>query len=404
MKILYITRTFYPEGSGGEISAKYIVEGISKYATPVVCCLSENISEEVIETQGNITIYKFPWKKLSFSKKLSNLEYVYYQLYKACKKVIEKENPDAIHFLNTGSIFPLIHFFKRFPRFATCNGPWFCTFGGYHDGKSCYKCSWKEKIKLSFKRWKLFAIPFLLYSEYSMLLLRQGLKQCKRVFPVSEATKTMLLANGIKENKIEIINNPILENKKVKTTLKNKLGLKEERVILYTGRLSDDKGIQHVIKSLKSINQNVVFLIIGKGRYQEQLEKLTRELGLNKKVRFIGFVSPEKVEEYYSITDVFVLAGQVYDTFPRAVLEASSYGIPCIVSNIGGAKEIIEHGKSGIVLENVDEIEISKAISRLLSNKEEYRRYSKNATKRTREKFNLETIGEKLFNEYKKVL
>lgn len=404
MKVLYITRTFYPEGSGGEISAKYIIEATSKYVTPVVCCLSENIKEKTVEKYENITIYKFPWKKLKFSRRLSNLEYVYYQLHKACKEVIKKENPDALHFLNTGNIFPLISKFKKYPRFATCNGPWFCTFGGYHEGKSCYRCTTKEKIRLSFKKWKLFAIPFLIYSEYSRLLLKRNLKKCKKIFPVSDAAKTMLLVNGIAQDKIEVINNPISNNLKQKTNLKEKLNIDERKVILYAGRLTDDKGIQYVIRSLKSIDLNVVFLIAGEGRYKEELEKLTDSLGLTDKVRFVGFIGPDKLNEYYSITDVFALPGQVYDTFPRAILEATSYGIPCIISNIGGGKEIIENEENGIVINDVNEKNISDAIKKILSNKKNYEKLSKTAVDITRQRFSLEQIGGRLFNEYEKYI
>ena len=73
MKILYVTRTLYPEGAGGgEISAFEIGKAVSSKITPVFCTLSERIDKEKIEYIDNIKIYRFPWKKLWFSKKLSN--------------------------------------------------------------------------------------------------------------------------------------------------------------------------------------------------------------------------------------------------------------------------------------------------------------------------------------------
>ena len=91
MKALLISRTFYPEGvGGGEISAFHIAQALSEKIEVVVCCLSEKIEHPEIENLGKIKIYRYPWNKLKFSKKLSNLDYGYHQIISATKKVIKK--------------------------------------------------------------------------------------------------------------------------------------------------------------------------------------------------------------------------------------------------------------------------------------------------------------------------
>jgi glycosyltransferase involved in cell wall biosynthesis len=403
MKILYVSRTFYPEVfGGGEISALYIAKSISKVAEPIVCCLSEKIDKPTVEFIDGIKIYRFPWKKLKFFKKLSNLEYCYWQVYKAVKEVKKKENPDIIHFLNTASIFPVMNFFNDVPKFSTCNSPWFCSFGGYHYGKSCYKCTFKEKISTSLKKWKAKGIFFLLYTEYSLRLLKISLKKCKKIFPVSGAMEKMLIENGISSKKLVIIHNPINLNKKINTNLRKKLGLENKKIILFVGRLSEDKGIQHVIKAIKELD--VIFKIVGKGSFKRNLEILAKENNVEEKVKFIGFLDEKKLKEFYSVSNIAILTGMVYEALPRSLLEAASYGIPCITNNVGGNSEIIENEKNGIVLNSTNEQEIKTAINKILNNVKLSSEYSKNSRKKILEQFSLEIIGNKLIEEYKKSL
>ena len=74
--------------------------------------------------------------------------------------------------------------------------------------------------------------------------------------------------------------------------------------------------------------------------YQE-LKKLVNELKLQKKVIFTGFVEQEKLNEYFSIGDVFVLITLMYDALPRSLLEACSYGLPLVSSTRGGVSDIV---------------------------------------------------------------
>jgi len=403
MKALLISRTFYPEGfGGGEISALHIAKALNKSMETVVCCLSEKTNKLVIENVEGVKIYRFPWKKLKFSKKLSNLEYVYWQMHKATKKVIKKEKPDVLHFLNYQSIFPLAFFFKRYPKFATINSPFFCEFGGSHsDGKSCYNCSNKERITLSLKKWGIKGVPFWLYNRYSQFLLKTSLKKCRRLFPVSNAIKKMLISKGIKEEKIKIIHNPISKNKKIQTNLKSELGISEEKkIIFYAGRLSKDKGIHKTIKAIKDL-ENIVFLVVGKKRdHYIELKALVKELGLEKRIIFLGFIDNKKLQEYFSITDLVVHPCTFYEPLSRMLLEATSYGLPIIASDVGGNSEIVENNINGFLISN--EEELKEKIKLLITNDELARDMGKNSQKGITQKFNPQKISEEIIKEYKR--
>lgn len=402
MKILFVSRTIYPEiKGGGEISAFYIAKSILPHAQVIVCTLSEKINLPIIEEKEGLKIYRFPWKKLKYFPRISNLEYCYWQIYQAIKEVIKKEKPDIIHFLNFSSIAPLALFFKKYPKFVTCNGPWFCNFGGYHEGKSCYKCTFKDKIFFSFKKWRMKAIPFLLYTEYSNFLLKKSLMKCTKILPVSKAMEKMLLANHIPQNKLSIIHNPIEIKKKEKTNLKKELNINNEKVLLYAGRLAEDKGVQYVLESLTNI-KNVVYIIAGKGPFEEELRKIVYELKIENKVRFVGFVDQSQLREYYSIADIMIYTGMVYEALPRMLLEAISYGLPIITSNIGGNSEVVDDKQNGIIITHNSPKEIILAINSILNNKTIYLKMCQKSLNKTYKSFEIKVIGNQLLYEYKK--
>jgi glycosyltransferase involved in cell wall biosynthesis len=401
MKVLLVSRTFYPEGfGGGEISALHIAKTLSKDSEVVVCCLSKKINKETVEQIDNVKIYRYPWKELKFSTKLSNLDYVYHQMKKAIEKVIIKESPDILHFLNFQAIFSLPLSFKNYPKFATINSPLFCEFGGSHpDGKTCHNCSTWDRFFLSFKKWGLMGLPYWGYNRYSQNKLKRSLRKCSAIFPVSNAIKKMLISGGIDEKIIKVIHNPIETKDKIKTDLKEKLNISpDKKVILYAGRLSKDKGVHLTINAIKDI-ENTVFIIAGEKRnYYNNLKELVNKLNLNDRVKFIGFIDNLKMKEYFSITDLVVHPCFFYEPLSRMLLEATSYGIPIIASKVGGNPEIVEEGKSGFLVKNT--MELKEKIKELVSNDLLLEEFGKNSKKVAEEKFSYKKIRNDLTETY----
>tara|TARA_Y100000034_G_C6906043_1_gene420473 strand:+ start:940 stop:2166 length:1227 start_codon:yes stop_codon:yes gene_type:complete len=402
MKILFISRTFYPEGfGGGEISALHIAKLVSNSENEaIVCCLSSKVNKPTIESIGKIKVYRFPWKKLRFFKRLSNLEYVYWQLYKETKKIIKNEKPDILHFLNFQSIFPLALFFKDYTKIATINSPLFCEFGGAHPNKkTCYNCSKKERFILSLKKWGTKGIVYWTYNRYSQSLQKRSIKKCDKIFAVSNAIKKMLISENISEFKINIIHNPIKQNKKLKTNLKKILKIPaNNKIILYAGRLSKDKGINRTIKAIKEID-NITFLIIGKKRdYYKKLNKIVVRLELKDKVKFIGHVKNKQIKKYYSIADLVVHPCYYYEPLSRMLLEALSFGIPIIATDVGGNKEIAKHNKNGYLIHN--QKKLKESIIKILTNKKISKKFSKNALIKLEKEFSYESVSSKLLKEY----
>ncbi len=365
MKVLFVTRTMFPEvHGGGDVSAFEIARAVAKTdgAQAVVCCLSEKISTPIVEVLDGVKVYRFPWKKLKWFPRLSNLEYCYWQLWKNARNVQKKEHPDLVHLLNFSSVFPLAFGFRNVPKVATCNGPFFCLFDGAHGEKPCCKCSWSTIFNESWSRWGVKSVLFLPYILFDSWLLRRALLSCKKLFLVSEAMAHMLSINSIPVKKLVVVHNPVSVPKRGSVRV-------DADTIVYAGRLSKDKGIQFVIRALPLL-PDVKFIIAGKGRFEGELRELVNDLNLNHRVEFLGFMDSKKLRSVVARAGVNVLLGTVYEALPRSELEASALGVPSVVSSAGGCGEAV--GDGGIVLRSLDEESVARAIHTVLKNRKKY--------------------------------
>jgi glycosyltransferase involved in cell wall biosynthesis len=139
--------------------------------------------------------------------------------------------------------------------------------------------------------------------------------------------------------------------------------------------------------SVRKENASCKCVIVGGGPLENELRAMSLELGLESSVVFVGH--SEDVRPYLEIGNVFVLPSQ-WEGMPLAVLEAMAYGLPCIVTDVGGNREIIVHGEHGYVVTPGSSAELAKAITHLLSHKEERERMGRNARRRVETCFDIE--------------
>src|SRR5690625_3087537 len=178
-------------------------------------------------------------------------------------------------------------------------------------------------------------MPNILYNNFS-----------KKVIALSDGVKNDLAKNfHVKENKIDVIYNPI-EVDKIKKLSRdevrelNKNG--EERVIISVGRLVEQKDFRTLLNAFSRVSQiiNSRLIILGKGPQECELTELSKDLGIEEKVSFLGFKNnPYK---YMSKADVFILSSQ-WEGFGHVIVEAMATGTPVISTNCNsGPAEIIQ--------------------------------------------------------------
>lgn len=125
----------------------------------------------------------------------------------------------------------------------------------------------------------------------------------------------------------------------------------DSKIILTVCRLSPLKRIDILMMSFSKLkDENSFLVIVGDGEERKYLERLSHNLHLEERVRFVGF--RKDIERFHSIADVFVLPS-IYETFGNALLEAMSSGVPSIgfrreyPSILTACDEVIENGETG---------------------------------------------------------
>ncbi|MCC6477324.1 glycosyltransferase [bacterium] len=129
-------------------------------------------------------------------------------------------------------------------------------------------------------------------------------------------------------------------------------GLKDRVIFVYTGRVSREKNLDVVIDAFlrdELLKEKAALAIVGDGPYRDELLKRN----LPKCVALPGFVKGKQLARAYASGDVFVFPSTT-DTYGNSVLEAQASGLPSLVSDEGGPKEIILPDESGYVLSGYD--------------------------------------------------
>jgi glycosyltransferase involved in cell wall biosynthesis len=116
------------------------------------------------------------------------------------------------------------------------------------------------------------------------------------------------------------------------------------------GRLGPEKSFDLLVKAAAQLNRSgrhCYVVLTGQGTEKKDLERLAKQEGIAEKIRFTGLL--RDVRDAVTLMDIFVLPSSAVETFSNAALEAMAMAKPCILSDIGGASEMIEHGASGML-------------------------------------------------------
>lgn len=150
-------------------------------------------------------------------------------------------------------------------------------------------------------------------------------------------------------------------------------------ILLFVGRLVEIKGLRDLITAFslmeKSLQLKTELWIVGDGVERSSLEALAQTLNLGGQIVFYGQLPNDLLPDYYATADIFV-APSIVDSAGSAegqgviLLEALASGTAVISTNTGGIGEVIEHGKTGLLVEPNDPAGLKNAIERLLIDKE----------------------------------
>lgn len=145
----------------------------------------------------------------------------------------------------------------------------------------------------------------------------------------------------------------------------------EDFLIGYVGRVAEEKGMEPFLHALSQINENKWRLVvIGSGSFENQFDKLARDLGLSASVSRLGYIPHTEAPAYLNAFDVLVLPSLTRENwkeqFGRVLIEAAAAGTAVIGSNSGEIPHVIKATGGGLVFEEGNPKELAESLTKLL--------------------------------------
>ncbi len=286
------------------------------------------------------------------------------------RKSIKEFNPDILH-LNSGGA----GFFGRLANIGLGGKVIFTVHGwSFRKGAPIIQriIGWIAEFIMSF-----FSTHTICVSKYDQKVgIRSGV--------ISSKSSTVIY------NGISIPENITSVGKNIQTN------------IIFAGRCAPPKRQDIFLRSLailtKDTKDNISARIAGEGPDMKNLEKLTSDLGLSKIVSF-GAVPSEKMGELYSKADILVLLSD-YEAFPLVTIEAMSYGLPVVVSDVGGVSEAVDESVGRLVSRHSSPEKVANVIQELLLDKNKLNTLGGEARNRVEDYFSINQMYDKVWKIY----
>jgi PEP-CTERM/exosortase A-associated glycosyltransferase len=204
------------------------------------------------------------------------------------------------------------------------------------------------------------------------------------VTTICEGLRGDIVARGIDEDKVTVIPNAVdIENfdagLAADEELIDKLGLRGKTVLGFIGSFYAYEGIPLLLEALASMRESapdIVLILVGGGPQEGDIRLAIESLGLGEAVVMTGRVPHETVQDYYNLIDVLVYPRLgmrlTHLVTPLKPLEAMAQGRLVVASDVGGHRELIEHGKTGYLFKADDVGDLADTIALLLARKDRW--------------------------------
>lgn len=365
MKVLFLNYEYPPLGGGAANATAYVLEEYAQLSDLEVHLVTSSVDDAWCHSDigGRVFIHRLPIGKnartLHYQSLWDLLRYLW-SGYFFSRKIL-KQHGD----------FELVHAFFSVP----------CGF---------------QALLLK----QEFRIPYIVslrgadvpgYSErFSLLyillkpLIRLIWRQAARVVANSQGLRELALRTN-RRQRIGVIGNGIDISRFFPRTESRP----QERCIITSGasRVTARKGLEYLIRAiaqLKSAYTQLLLKIMGDGNDRERLEKLVKELALEKHVEFLGRVPREMTAPYYQEASVFVLPSQ-NEGMSNAMLEALASGLPIIATDTGGSRELVKAGENGFIIKKQSSEDIAEKLRTLLDNPDLINKFGAASRKRAEE-------------------
>jgi glycosyltransferase involved in cell wall biosynthesis len=352
MNILHIASTYPPAIGGTATTTPALARELIRRGHRAPVLTRDTPGYPRYEINGGIPVYRsrgipgeFYKPPIAFLKSIAmGIE---------ARELISKEKIDVLHAhdINVSAIAGIIGAkFKDVKMVTKFPGP----------------LSWEL---LSLIRWRNISLEEFLGSSDPLVRLFERVQkvisgQYDAIIAPSRYIKRVLEEySAIEGSKIHVLYNGInIEpfSEKFVPELRKSLMENARYLVVSACRMVPWKGIEYLIDAFKILSKEYQLILIGDGPLKKKLQR--QAVGLN--VMFLGRMTHREVQTYMRASDVYVMPS-IYENFPLAALDCLATQTPIVATDVGGMSEIIENGKTGLLVKGRDHRAIAEGVERL---------------------------------------
>ncbi len=379
MRVLICSTTYPPKWNGQSIFTNTLAEGLAALGHNVTVLIPGKPTESKNEIINGVKIIRISSLQLGLIHPDFQITYGYKEI---IQRIFDENQPAIIHVQDAS-----LHSQAVIQEANKRNIP---TIATHHMGPEIGAPYFSSKTPIIGCGLKWF----------TWHLINKHLDLVNRVLVPSQFSSNMLRDNGCKNPATIIPCGLRLHNRSTSTHSQRELvfenfGLDTNCITLfYAGRLDVEKKVNLLIRSMAFVEiDNIQLVIAGSGPLSENLHQLAENIGVGKRVFFLGELAHDEILSLLLHVDIFVTPGNA-ESFSISTVEAMSCGLPILAANAAALPELINHGEGGYLFIPDDTQDLVKGIHYLLDRKEQWASIAEINIKRA-QKYDLTPIVER---------
>ena len=283
-------------------------------------------------------------------------------------------------------------------------------------GLLCMMAAWIAKVPVRVHTFTGLVFPTATGLKRRILMATDWLTcACAtHIIPEGEGVKNDLLNNGITQKPLKVLGYGNVRGvdldfySRRSEVMKLAAEIKKDVfTFVFVGRIVRDKGINELCQAMDKLSKSVKVRLILVGKYEDRLDPISDDArGIIERNPAIESVGPKYGEEllsYYAASDCFVFPSY-REGFPNTVIEAGAMGLPSIVTDINGSREIINQSENGVVIPAKDADALYEAMMNMVNDNTARDRMAGNAREMIASRFEQGFVRKCLYDFYDEIL